>query len=74
MNEYAAKYFIASSGLQDQVTLMHYSHIEEKGSDTRIAFTKKRESESLCRIFDEKMLEMRKDATVKRIEDRYLSC
>lgn len=73
MNEYAAKYFIASSGLQDQVRLMNYSHIDEKGSDTRIAFTKKRETESLCHIFNEKMLEMRKDATIRRIEDHYLS-
>ncbi len=72
MNEYAARYFIVSNGLQEQVKMLAYSHSEQAGSDTRIAFTKKRDTEALCKLFDEKMAQMRTDGTLKQIEERYL--
>lgn len=72
MNEYAARYYIISSGLQDRVEILPYGHIEETGSDTRIALTKTRDTAELCQLFNEKMNDMRRDGTVKRIEERYL--
>lgn len=72
MNEHAARYYIASNKIGNRVKLLPYSYIDEGGSDTRIAFTKAKDMSHYIELFNEGYLAIKKDGTLKKIEDRYL--
>ncbi len=72
MNEHAARYYIASNGIQSQVRMLPFSYLEEAGSDTRIAFTRTRDMQRYVDLFNQGFQLLKEDGTLKRITERYL--
>jgi methyl-accepting chemotaxis protein len=72
MNEHAARYYIASHKIGNQVKLLAYSYLEDGGSDTRIAFTKAKDMTNYIDMFNAGYEAIKKDGTLRKIEDRYL--
>lgn len=72
MNEHAARYYIASNKIGNKVKLLAYSYLEEGGSDTRIAFTKAKDMSQYIDMFNTGYEAIKKDGTLRKIEDRYL--
>lgn len=52
MNQEAAEYYLQKSGLGDKLCFMAYTYQAEGGSDTRVAFTKKRDMSEPIAIFN----------------------
>ena len=53
MNREAAEYYLQKLGLADKLHLMRFSYLAAGGSDTRIAFTRKRDMTKMIGLFNQ---------------------